>query len=561
MTREEIIAANPIEVVLAKRGINLKKSGADLVACCPIHKENTPSFHITPAKNLFYCFGCGFNGSVIDLVAKLDGITIKQAMALLAGESEPTPLRTEQPKVILPGKEEKKPEGKEIEAVYPYRDEHENLLYEVVRFKPKDFRQRRPVAQGWEWNMDGVSRVLYHLPQILRANQVWIVEGEKDVESLTKLGFTATCSVGGAGKWLSAYVDCLKGKEIVLCGDNDEPGRKHMAQVLESLAGKVKSARVVTIPEPYKDVSDFIASTDSEDDMAAELRRMAEEAPALKGGINLPVYSMEELEGEYREFVATTHTHSLNLGAWLPALGKEVRGLVPGELVTILADTGVGKTAILQNIALKAAPLCTLLFELELPGTLTFERFVQMAMEESGSNVQNVYARKSQLDWRKKGLNHVHVCSLSKLTLEGIEKIITKSELKIGERPVLVMIDYIGLVTGKGKDRYERISNVAEEMKILAKSTNTIVVLASQIHRKENNPSGEVSLHDAKDSGSIENSSGLVIGAWREPNDKTVLNLKILKNTKGSAGMKIPCKFNGQTMLITEDGYSWARGI
>ncbi len=220
MTREEIIAANPIEVELAKRGIMVKRKGAELVCCCPVHEEKTPSFSITPSKNLFHCFGCGFAGSVIDLVAKLDGISPKEAIERLAGDETVAPsARPDQPKVILPGKEEprvEKPESKEIEAVYPYRDEHGNLLYEVVRFKPKDFRQRRPVAHGWEWNMDGISRVLYHLPQIARANQVWIVEGEKDVESLTTLGFTATCSVSGAGKWLSGYVDWLKGKEIVL---------------------------------------------------------------------------------------------------------------------------------------------------------------------------------------------------------------------------------------------------------------------------------------------------------------------------------------------------------
>jgi replicative DNA helicase len=100
---------------------------------------------------------------------------------------------------------------------------------------------------------------------------------------------------------------------------------------------------------------------------------------------------------------------------------------------------------------------------------------------------------------------------------------------------------------GEGESRYDRASNVAESLKRIAKQTGTIIVAASQRGRPKAEVF-EVCLHDAKESGSLENSSGLVLGVWRDPEDKTLLHVKILKNTKGTGGHCIPCNFDGETM-------------
>lgn len=132
-----------------------------------------------------------------------------------------------------------------VSATYNYHDEHGVLLYQVERLEPKGFRQRRPSATwgqsgvpDWIYNMDGVRRVLYRLPELMAADPkriVLVVEGEKDVETLTAKGFVATCSVGGAGRWLPEYAKILTGRMVVCLCDNDEPGRKHMADVWTSL--------------------------------------------------------------------------------------------------------------------------------------------------------------------------------------------------------------------------------------------------------------------------------------------------------------------------------------
>jgi DNA primase len=76
-----------LAAVAQARGLKLQKKGQDFVALCPFHREETPSFHITPGKNLFHCFGCGAAGSVIDFVMRLDGIPFQEAVSKLLTET------------------------------------------------------------------------------------------------------------------------------------------------------------------------------------------------------------------------------------------------------------------------------------------------------------------------------------------------------------------------------------------------------------------------------------------------------------------------------------------
>jgi hypothetical protein len=118
--------------------------------------------------------------------------------------------------------------NRQIVAEYGYHDENGVLLFQCVRYEPKDFRQRAPKGSDWEWKLNGVRRVLYRLPELLKAGPselVFIVEGEKDVDRLRSIGLVATCNVGGAGKWKPEYNEHLRGRRIAVIPDNDEQGR------------------------------------------------------------------------------------------------------------------------------------------------------------------------------------------------------------------------------------------------------------------------------------------------------------------------------------------------
>jgi RecA-family ATPase len=154
-----------------------------------------------------------------------------------------------------------------IVASYDYTDEFGTLLFQVVRLAPKTFRQRRPDGKGgWIWNLEGVTRVLYRLPELLEAialeRRVFVAEGEKDVETLARLGIVATCNPGGAGKWRDAYADQLAGADVVVLPDHDKAGRNHAEAIARSLVDKAARVRLLELPGlPDKgDASDWFAA-------------------------------------------------------------------------------------------------------------------------------------------------------------------------------------------------------------------------------------------------------------------------------------------------------------
>jgi rhodanese-related sulfurtransferase len=214
------------------------------MARCPAHEDKNPSLAICEkdGKVLFYCHaGC----SQRDVLAAL------KARGIL--EVEPV-----QNKVIV--------------ANYDYTDEPGKLLYQVVRYEPKDFRQRRPDGHGgWIWKK-GERQVLYHLPEVIEAPIVFIVEGEKDVETLRDYGFVATTNAGGSkAPWLSEFTDALRGREVILIPDNDKAGWQRTAVIARALLHNVARLRLFELPAGAKDISDWFVAGHSECELIADI--------------------------------------------------------------------------------------------------------------------------------------------------------------------------------------------------------------------------------------------------------------------------------------------------
>ena len=143
-----------------------------------------------------------------------------------------------------------------IVATYDYRDENNMLLFQVVRFDPKDFRQRRLEGAGWTWSVKGVRRVPYRLPELLEAEDrvVFIVEGEKSVDWLRSLGIPATCSPGGANKWRPELSQFFVDSDVVIIPDHDQPGQDHAQAVAASRHGVAKRVRVLELWHDWPDM-------------------------------------------------------------------------------------------------------------------------------------------------------------------------------------------------------------------------------------------------------------------------------------------------------------------
>lgn len=224
--------------ILSRQG---KREGRETRFLCPAHDDHHPSARWNPEKKTWVCDACGAGGGWLDLSKRF-------------------------------GLELSRPISDRIAAQYPYHDEQGRLLFEVVRFDPKDFRQRRPDgAGGWAYSLNGTRRVLYNLPRVLAAvaagETIWLVEGEKDGDTLNERGLVATTNPGGAGKWRDEYSETLRGARVVILPDNDDPGRQHAEKVAQHLQGVAAEVRVLELrglPEKG-DVSDWIREREEED--------------------------------------------------------------------------------------------------------------------------------------------------------------------------------------------------------------------------------------------------------------------------------------------------------
>lgn len=217
---------------------------------CPAHDDRAPSLSIDQ----------GTKGAVWHCQAGCADRDVLDTLGLDWSDVFDEPLeKRERPKVV---------------AEYPYVDEHGEVLYVVRRLEPgydgerKTFRQFRPDGTP---GVKGVRRVLYRLPEVLATAQsggiVLVVEGEKDADNLAAVGSTATCNVGGAGKWNDTYTAAFRGAgEVVVIADRDDPGRKHAATVADSLKRAGIPHRVVE-PARGKDVSDHLAADLGFDDL------------------------------------------------------------------------------------------------------------------------------------------------------------------------------------------------------------------------------------------------------------------------------------------------------
>jgi putative DNA primase/helicase len=214
----------------------VKRNGANWMALCPAHPDKNPSLSISEKDGaiLLHCFA----GCATEDVCQAAGIELRELYEQ-NGECQ-----THKRKAV---------------QFYDYTDGKGEILFQVVRYEPKDFWQRKPNGRGgWSWNVRDVRRVLYHLPDILKSNEVFVVEGEKDVETARGMGLCATTSAGGANApWLPEYTDALRGKHVVIIADADALGRKKARAIATASFGIAESIHLTEMPDA-KDLMEWI---------------------------------------------------------------------------------------------------------------------------------------------------------------------------------------------------------------------------------------------------------------------------------------------------------------
>lgn len=248
---------------LQERNVRVSRSGGGYLAQCPAHEDRRASLSIGRGngKALLNCHaGC----SVDDVRAALK--LPWPALFDNGGKRDDAfaNARTDQ---WMPCQglrdtpaEERCPGHKEAE--YRYEDEDGNLLFATCRCSRKGDGCKRPFAQwrpdptaknGRRWNLQGVRRVIYRLPEVLAAvregRRIWFTEGEKDADLFVSMGEVATTAPMGAGSWLKEYARYFRGAaEVIIVADCDEPGLDHAESVYGDVAKFAGATRVVCSP-------------------------------------------------------------------------------------------------------------------------------------------------------------------------------------------------------------------------------------------------------------------------------------------------------------------------
>jgi hypothetical protein len=247
------------------------------------------------------------------------------------------------------------------EARYPYVDRVGDLVFEVIRYRQangkKTFRQRRPGPKGdWIYDLDGVRRLLYRLPEVAGSDlesPVWIVEGEKDADTLAAFGLIATTGAQGAeaaGRrhWEEGtYTPDLVGRSVRIIPDNDPTGRYFARLVARALHGKASSVRLVELPglHPKGDVSDWLDLGHS----VADLVELGDAAADFEPTEEDPEEANPDRDATAADLVAA------NAGTrWL------WEGWLPVSVLTLLtAEPSTGKTRLGLDLTKRIAQRTT----------------------------------------------------------------------------------------------------------------------------------------------------------------------------------------------------------
>lgn len=297
----------------------VRSEGDGYQACCPAHDDNRASLSVNVGDDGRILLFCHANCATADVVRQL-GMTMADLAPRSMGNGHSG-------------------NGRRVVAEYNYKLADGTLEFQVTKFEPKDFRQRRPDGHGgWTPSVKGCKIVPYRLPELLAADHaetVFIVEGEKDVDRLRSLGLIATCNAGGAGKWRSAHADCIpEGRNFVIVPDNDPTGRKHAEQVEQSLRRRAKSVRILNLPDlPDKgDVSDWLNNGGT----VQQLRALAAASNNPFRKTTVEKFTFAQLREAYPELAEPV----------IDGIGRM------GETVNINADPKIGKSWMLYGLLL-----------------------------------------------------------------------------------------------------------------------------------------------------------------------------------------------------------------
>lgn len=232
----------------------VKRYGTKTQCLCPAHGDKHASLTITKGRKctLFYCHA----GCTIEDILQAAGLEKKDTFY------ESGTQRGGNWRAYVESREKRK-----IEAVYDYVSINGNYAFTKIRLEGKKLLYGKLGNNRFTYGIGRNGRKSYKavygsLQAIKKAvtdgRPIFVPEGEKDVDTLTKQGYTAF-SYGGVNDWQADFAELVKGADVIILADNDEPGRAVADAILRDIQSVAKSAKIIVpMPDiPKADITDY----------------------------------------------------------------------------------------------------------------------------------------------------------------------------------------------------------------------------------------------------------------------------------------------------------------
>lgn len=564
---------------LQSKGWSPRRSAGELQLPCPFCDDTNKHGHlyVNPEHGAFICFRCDERGSFIDLQEKLgdDPVPLDSLMAEkqavwadVVEISQDALLETPYALEYL-----KNERGLTAKTIGKYhigwapKDLQDRLLQ---KWKMRDLNHagltgennyplfwdrilipyyqdgrlvnlRAKAIGGGMLQLKDTDIRLFGVDNLKGHREVYVCEGEFDAMYLTQSGYPA-CGLPGALNyqelWGQHLADAVR---VFLCLDADEAGRKGAEKIKNHLGNK---ARIIELPVPAEEKSTditeyFLRDLHTKDDFEA----LVEEARGQR------IYSFMDGLIEHDELLTK---QGLKLG--FPELDYAIEpGLLPGQIVTVLARTGAGKTGFVTTICHNMSgwknfkgdeggpDLPVLLLSLEQTKAEIANRLRRIA------GLYNIYAKPEEIsEWYSK----MRVCDENRIPSGDVQAIVEEYVEDVGELPRLMIVDYLGYWARgfKGSSKYEQTSDAVMELKKFAKELGVTIIAPHQVSRISRGQQ-RIELDFARDSGVVEETSDFVFSLFRtsiDPDEDDVdvrrqadVRLEVLKSRHGSVGRQV----------------------
>jgi archaellum biogenesis ATPase FlaH len=416
---------------------------------------------------------------------------------------------------------------------------------------------------------------IYNADSLDGADEAIVTEGEFDAAILhqalaestePRLQRMAVIALPGTQAVPDDFDDAIAHLKRVYIGlDPDEAGRKGAEALKERIGSRARILQLPVIEGRKNDWTEFLlpaegSSSSWKYDHAYAGHTWRDVLRLISHAAGKRIFSIFE-SGEAARTRQATHD---GLATGYLGLDQTIKpGLLPGQVVVVLAKTGAGKTLWLCNLAYNMRAQRVLFLSLEMTREEIYDRLRRIYLfhhpRHTDTQVENA-------------LQNIYICDENRLGERDIGVLVNEFDIEADGKPDVVFVDYLGYFarSARGGSPYEKVSNAVMQLKAEAKAGRFVLIIPSQVNRgaKEGKP---IDVDDARESGVVEETADFLLALFRpddalaaeglvnnqQPSGK--VKLSILKSRHGGKGKVFNLQMDLLCLAVVDDNTSAAK--